>query len=301
MYKIIFILLSLTIGLSACKEPASTRNAKTVIVCTTGMIGDAIRAFAGSEAEVITLMGPGVDPHLYKATQGDLKKLNRADIIVYNGLHLEGKMGEVFEKLSQRKKVYALAELLDKKDLIKTDETNYDPHIWFDVHLWGKALTLLSQKIHHDFPSLKSWKSNSTEYLKEFPSLDSTVHAQIASIPATQRVLITAHDAFSYFGKRYEIEVRALQGISTLSEFGLKDITELVSFISHRKIKAVFVESSVSSKSIESVIEGCKSNGHEVSLGGTLFSDALGAENSSEGTYKGMVRYNTQTIAGALR
>lgn len=274
------------------------------IACTTGMIADAVRHIAGDRAEVTALMGPGVDPHLYKATQGDLRRLSDADIIFYNGLHLEGKMGEVLEKLGRLKPVIAVGEAIPKPELINTTAFAgaYDPHIWFDVSLWSKVVAYIGEVMQEQDPGhAEHYRENALHYQEELLQLHETVKEQIATIPAQQRVMITAHDAFAYFGRAYDIEVRGLQGISTVSEYGLKDVAELVDFIVEREIRAVFVESSVPRKSLEAVVEGCAGRGHQVLIGGTLFSDAMGAEGTPEGTYPGMVEHNVRTIVGALK
>ncbi len=291
--------------LHACKMPDNKAENKSIkVVCTTGMLGDALKNILKDNAEVISLMGPGVDPHLYKATQGDLKALTAADIIVYNGLHLEGKMGEIFEKLKKTKIVIAAGEGIPATDLIQSSEFqgNYDPHLWFDVSLWSKAISYITKELNKSslFDST-SLNNNLNHYKIQLDSLNKATYKQIASIDEQQRVLITAHDAFSYFGRAYDIEVKGLQGISTLSEYGLKDISEMVNYINTNKIKAVFVESSVSDRSLNAVLEGCKSSGHLIKIGGTLYSDAMGAEGSPEGNYIGMVDYNVKTIVDALK
>ena len=268
------------------------------------MIGDAVKQIAGDRARVTTLMGPGVDPHLYKATQGDLKVLAEADIIFYNGLHLEGKMGEVLEKLSRRKPVLAFGDALDKSLLINATQYDnaYDPHIWFDVSLWNRVVRHAGETLaRSDTAHAAHYLGNAAAYGQALDTLHQWVQSEIASIPQTQRVLITAHDAFAYFGRAYDIEVRGLQGISTISEYGLRDISELVTFIVDRKIRAVFVESSVPRKSLEAVVEGCAQRGHQVSIGGTLYSDAMGSPGTPEGTYTGMVAANVRTIVDALK
>ena len=249
-------------------------------------------------------MGPGVDPHLYKASQGDLKALSSADIIVYNGLHLEGKMIEILEKLHKSKIVIAASDGISSKELIQSSyfQDNYDPHIWFDVELWDKAIYYITKELIVSGLIDSSYLHNNyIKYKSQLDSLDSATLVQITSINEKQRVLITAHDAFSYFGRAYNIEVKGLQGISTLSEYGLKDISEMVNYINKNKIKAVFVESSVSDRSLNAVIEGCKSNGHQIKIGGTLYSDAMGAKNTAEGNYIGMVNHNVKTIVNALK
>lgn len=310
MTKPIYIKLTYTllfaVILLACsgKKEESTAGKKLKIVTTTGMIKDAVEHVVGDKAEVVALMGPGVDPHLYKATQGDLEKLTSADIIFYNGLHLEGKMGEVFEKLGRLKPVIAVAKDIPESRLrtIPGFDNTHDPHIWFDVKLWEEAVKAITGfMVTHDSASADFYRQNSTTYLSQMDSLHNSVKAQILEIPAEQRVLITAHDAFGYFGDAYGIEVRGLQGISTVSEFGLKDVTDLVNFIISRKIKAIFVETSVSQKSINAVVEGCNQKGWNVKIGGSLYSDAMGAAGTPEGNYLGMVSANVKTIVTALK
>ena len=244
---------------------------KLTIVTTTGIIGDVVKNIVGDKAHVESLMGAGVDPHLYKASHGDLEKLTSADIVFYNGLHLEGKMGEVLEKLAKVKPVISVSSEINKSAFTQTGENSYDPHIWFNVDLWSNTVPKVEKElIIIDSVNASFYKSNSERYLKILKTLDKETREQIQSIPKKQRVLITAHDAFGYFGKRYGIEVKGLQGISTLSEFGLHDITGLVDFIVQRNIKAVFVETSVSTKAINAVVEGCKSRGHGIKIGGVF-------------------------------
>ncbi len=287
--------------LTACSESTET---ETTIVCTTGMIGDVVQHLMGDSVNVEVLMGPGVDPHLYKATQGDITALNDARVIIYNGLHLEGKMVEIFEKLGRLKTTIAVGDYVDRKKLINS--TDYagadDPHIWFDGALWADAWEEVAIALQKEFPERAAEiNTNYQRYAEELHQLDQFAREQISSIPDSQRVMITAHDAFKYFGKAYGMEVRGLQGISTAAEYGLQDVSELVKYIVDRKIKAIFVESSVPKKSIEAVIEGCRQRGHDVKLGGELFSDAMGSEGTPEGTYVGMVRHNVIVITEALR
>ncbi len=300
--NLLFFVLLFTLG--CVQQNPSKDDGSLKIVCTTGMIGDAVKNIIGNDAEIITLMGPGVDPHLYKATQGDLKHLLNADVIIYNGLHLEGKMGEIFEKLSNRKHIIVASGGLEEKQLINNTDFQgaHDPHIWFDVSLWSEAVNYMAGKlIELDSSNSKIWKENKEHYILSLQQLDKEVKINIESIPKNNRVLITAHDAFGYFGKAYNIEVKGLQGISTASEYGLKDVSDLVAFIVSRKIKAVFVESSVSDRSLNAVVQGCKSSGHEVKIGGTLFSDAMGESNTLEGTYIGMVKHNVDLIVNGLK
>lgn len=304
MKNIVLLFLLWVFTFSSCQNFSDDANSPKTIVCTTGMIGDMVRNLVGDSIKVISLMGPGVDPHLYKATQGDISSLSNASVIIYNGLHLEGKMNSIFEKLSKTKTIIAVSDGLNEKDLINSSnfEGAQDPHIWFDVSLWSKAMLKVSEKLQTAFPALKGHiQSNELLYKMQLQSLHNYCKNQTALIPNNQRIMITAHDAFKYFGKAYNLEVRGLQGISTTAEFGLQDISSLVQFVVDKKIKAIFVESSVPQKSIEAVIEGCTKRGHDVALGGELYSDALGFSNKPEGKYIGMVQHNLNTIVKALR
>ena len=300
------LLALLVFFLLSCNPNKQIRNydEKLKITVTSSLIEDAVLNIADTLVEVQALMGPGVDPHLYKATQGDLKKLTNADIILYNGLFLEGKMGEMLDRLGQIKPVIPVAEVLGKNQLRAS--VNYantpDPHVWFDISRWSKVIENTSRQIQKlDTVNAPIYAVRTEIYLKRLDSLHEAVKIKILEIPESQRVIITAHDAFSYFGEAYNIEVRGLQGISTISEFGLKDVTDLVNFIIERNIKAVFVETSVSQKSIKAVVEGCQKRGHDVKIGGYLFSDAMGEKGTEEGTYIGMVNSNVQTIVNALK
>ena len=304
MKKSIFYLVSISILFLFSCSSTKKENGKLYIVATTGMIQDALQNIAKEKAEVVGLMGPGVDPHLYKPTPGDLAELRKADVVVYNGLHLEGKMGEVFEQLAKQKPVIAIADNIDASRLKAPQDGSqaYDPHIWFDVSLWREAIGYAGSKLSTvDKSNAEYYAKNTTDYANKLDSLHLWVKEKIKEIPTKQRVLITAHDAFGYFGTAYEIEVKGLQGISTLSEFGLRDVSELVDFIVENNIKAVFVETSVSSKSLETVVSGCREKGHEVKIGGTLYSDAMGEAGTTEGTYIGMVKANVNTIVNSLK
>jgi len=303
----IFITLIIAASLAGCGgKTQETGDKKTNIVTTTGMIADAIENIAGDKATVTALMGPGVDPHLYKASQGDLTKLRGADIIFYNGLHLEGKMQEIFDQLSKEKPVFAISASIDENKLRNVAQVSgisaHDPHIWFDVMMWSACVEEIGKKLSETDPTNAAfYKENTRIYLEKLKKLDEDVRNKISSIPPENRILITSHDAFGYYGRAYGIEVKGLQGISTAAEFGLKDITDMVNMIIALKVKAVFVESSVSEKSINAVREGCKKKGHELKSGGTLFSDAMGAKNTPEGNYIGMVQHNTNIIYEALK
>lgn len=303
----IVMLIVLIVLMCACtntKENNTAGKLKIVVVGTTGMIADALGNIVGDKGEVQALMGPGVDPHLYKVTQGDLQKLQNADLIFYNGLHLEGKMSEVLEKLAKKKKVIAVSDGINKNKIRMLDDkkTVRDPHIWFDVSLWKEAVLFASKELQKlDSIHLETYKTNTFNFVNQLDSLDEWVKAEISTIPEQNRLLITAHDAFGYFGAAYRIEVKGLQGISTVSDYGLNDVTTLVNLITSRKIKAIFIETSVSDKSIKAVLEGCQAKGHKVVIGGTLYSDAMGQAGTPEGAYIGMVRANVTKIVKALK
>lgn len=301
--KFIFIwTLSLTI--LACRNSSEYQSGKTLIVTTTSMLHDAVINIVGDRMEVQSLMGPGVDPHLYKATQGDLTKLNQANLIIYNGLYLEGKMGDILKKLSKRKPVLAAAERLPTEDLIFTSDfgSTNDPHVWFDVSLWTKVIEIIGEEIQKLDPSqAQFYQENTTKYIDKLTSLHEEVLTSISQIPEGQRVLVTAHDAFGYFGRAYHMEVQGLQGLSTATDFGLRDIAEITDLIIERNLKAIFVETSVSEKAIRAVLTGCQEKGHEVIIGGYLYSDAMGEFGTEEGTYIGMVKSNVATIVGGLK
>ncbi|WP_166241801.1 metal ABC transporter solute-binding protein, Zn/Mn family [Paenibacillus turpanensis] len=288
------------------QNPAESGNTKKLAITTTiGMVTDIVEQVGGEHVEVTGLMKAGVDPHLYKASQGDIKKLDEADLIFYNGLFLEGKMQEILEKISKEKPVVAVSKGVDKSVLLAGDASlgeEFDPHIWFDVTLWMKAVEVVRDTlVEQDAARADDYKKNAETYLKKLEELHTYAKEQLASIPKSQRVLVTAHDAFGYFGRAYEVDVKGLQGLSTASEYGSKDVSELRDFLVDNKIKAVFVESSVPKRSIEAVVQGAKEKGHEVSIGGELFSDAMGEPGTEEGTYIGMVRHNVDTIVKALK
>ncbi|XOK64938.1 metal ABC transporter solute-binding protein, Zn/Mn family [Paenibacillus elgii] len=299
--------LALAVSLAACGAPKEKENAasgKVKITTTIGMIADIVKQVGGEHVEVTGLMKAGVDPHLYKASQGDLKKLDQADIIFYNGLHLEGKMTDVFEKMEKTKPTVAVTKNIPESKLRGMEDGTgaHDPHVWFDVKHWISATeTVRDELSKHDAANAADYKKNAEAYIKQLEELHQFAKEQIASIPEKQRVLVTAHDAFGYFGDAYGIKVMGLQGISTASEYGSKDVSDLRDFLVANKIKAVFVESSVPKKSIEAVIEGAKKQGHEIQIGGELFSDAMGEEGTPEGNYIGMVKHNINTIVQALK
>ncbi len=272
-------------------------------VATTGMIGDIVRNVGGDRVEVVNLMGPGVDPHLYKASEGDVLRLGRADIVFYNGLHLEAKLAEVLEKMGDRIHTVAVTDSIPRELLLRPAEFQgqYDPHVWFDVKMWIKATeTVRDALIESDPGSAETYRANADRYLAELDALNAYVLQQAARLPPDQRVVITAHDAFNYFGRAYGFEVRGLQGVSTAAEAGAADVRGLADFIAERKIRALFIESSVPVRNVEAVQAAVRARGWDVVIGGELFSDAMGTAGTVEGTYVGMVRHNIDTIVSAL-
>ena len=301
MKKILIILLLSTVCMS-CKEEKKT-NGKLNIVTTTTMITDLVKNIGGDHINLQGLMGSGVDPHLYKASEGDVTKLSNADIIFYNGLHLEGKLVEVFEKM-KNKKTIAISDALDKSTLIGSEyfASNYDPHIWFDINYWKQATEFVVKTLSEAIPEQKTtFETNGNVYIEKLNTLKNKLEQTISSLPKEQRILVTAHDAFNYFGKAFDFEVVGLQGLSTATEAGVKDVQKLSAFIIENKVKAIFVESSVPKRTIEALQAAVKSKGHEVTIGGTLYSDALGDAGTIEGTYIGMFKYNVNTIVNALK
>lgn len=274
------------------------------VTCTVGMIADVVRNIGGERVEVTALMGPGTDPHLYNATSGDRKALARSDIIFYCGHHLEGKMGEVLESFARKVPTVAVCERVDSKELLSDKDSPevVDPHLWFDVVLWMRCTEILRDELSRFDPDSKDlYDRLAGDYLKKLEDLHLYVTKRAAEIPEKRRVLVTAHDAFQYFGHAYGIEVLGIQGLSTDSEPAVQKINELVGVIVERGVPAVFVESTISEKNVRSLIEGCNAKGHELKIGGSLYSDAMGATDSAAGTYIGMVRHNIDTIVDALR
>lgn len=297
---IFFTAILILVGCSTKKE-----NDKPVVVTTISQIADAVSVIAGDRVEVKALMGPGVDPHLYKATQGDLSKLESADVIFYSGLHLEGKMLDVFEKMQENDKtVKAISESIEEEKLLgnEMDAKLYDPHVWFDIDIWKTAVHQITDTLSEKYPEYKNeFSENEAIYFKELDDLSTYAKQRIDEIPLNQRVLVTAHDAFKYFGRSLNIEVRGLQGLSTESEYGLKDVRDVVDFLVGNNIKAVFIESSVSDKAMKAVIDGAKEKGQNVKIGGELYSDAMGKEGTEQGTYIGMYKHNVDTIVNSLK
>jgi len=298
------IILALLTVIFACK-PEKEENGKLQVVTTTTMITDLVKIIGGDKIEVNALMGAGVDPHLYKASEGDVSKLFNADAVIYNGLHLEGKLEEVFEKMrDQQKKTIAVVDALDIRSLIGSKDfaSNFDPHIWFDITKWEEITKyVMSELSKLDAKNAEAFKANGAKYLEDLAILKLSVSEKISELPVEKRILVTAHDAFNYFGKAYDFQVVGLQGLSTATEAGVKDVQKLASFILENDIKAVFIESSVPKRTIEALQEAVKAKGKEVVIGGTLYSDALGNVGTPEGTYLGMYNHNVNTIVNGLK
>lgn len=272
------------------------------IVCTTGMVADLTTNIGGEHVKVTALMGAGVDPHLFTASPADVSQLRSADLILYSGLHLEGKLAELLARMGDTRPTVAVAETIAHEKIISDDSGAHDPHVWFDVSLWSEAAGGAAEAlIAFDPPHADDYRANLKAYQAKLAELHEYAKAEVSTVPTDRRVLVTAHDAFGYFGRAYGIEVRGIQGISTTSEAGVRQVRELVDYLVERKIKAVFVETSVSDQNIRSLLEGCAARSHQVVIGGTLYSDAMGEAGTPEGTYEGMVRHNVETIVKALK
>jgi len=272
-------------------------------VTTVAMVTDIVKNVAGDKAQVTGIIGEGVDPHLYKPTRDDMVTLMNADIIFYNGLMLEGKMADTLAKVSRDKPAFAVAEALDKEYLLAREGAagHPDPHVWMDPSAWAQAVQAVAKALRDfDPPNAAYYQANADAYANRLMALHEYGKKVLATVPETRRVLITSHDAFNYFGRAYGLTVLGVQGISTESEAGLQDINRLVDIIVDRDVRAVFVETSVSPKNIQALIDGAKARGKEVAIGGSLFSDAMGAPGTYEGTYIGMLDHNISTVARAL-
>jgi manganese/zinc/iron transport system substrate-binding protein len=291
------LLLALLLG---CADEIETDGIR--VVATTGMVADLARVIGGERIHVDALMGPGIDPHLYQAAPSDLRKLRAATLVLYNGKGLEGKMADVFVKLARKTSVVAVTERIGDTELLEAGEGHWDPHVWFDVALWSRCAIVVGDALADVDPEhADAYRENAARYATRLKDeLDPWVRRELAKIPASRRVLITSHDAFRYLGRAYGMEVKGLQGISTASDAGVRDVELMVELIVSRKIKALFVESSVSPKAITAVKERVEAAGHAIVIGGELFSDAMG-DHPPEDTYIGMVQHNVNTLVGALQ
>ena len=295
------LICTLTVGiLAGCQNQQNTSNTKLNVVATTGMLADLTINICGEHCEVTALMGPGVDPHLYKPTAGDLQKIQSADLVVYGGLHLEGRMTDILESLGE--KSFSAGESIPKILILSTDGQP-DPHIWHDPTLWQEVGTALAKKLTDmrgkaiSMHVVNNWKA----YQSELKELDAEVENSLQQIPEKSRIIVTAHDAFEYYGKRYNLQVLGIQGTNTVTEASAQTIVQLADTIASKKIKAIFVETSVNPATIRALQKAVQDRNWEVKIGGELFSDALGATGTPEATYIGMIRHNTNTIANALK
>jgi manganese/zinc/iron transport system substrate-binding protein len=283
--------------------PAQAQVSPIKVVATTGMIADAARQVGGDLVEVRALMGPGVDPHAYRQTRTDIVAMTQADLVLWHGLYLEAQMEGFMHDLAKKRKVVAVAEVLPKNMLLAHDDyaDKVDPHVWMNPNLWSRVVVGVRDALISVRPEAKAtFEANAAAHLKDLAELAEYTTKALSSVPAESRVLLTAHDAFNYFGAAYGFEVLGIQGISTESEAGLNRVAELVDMLVSRKISAVFVESSVSDRNIRALIEGAAAKGHRVTIGGELFSDAMGEQGTYEGTYLGMIDHNATTITRAL-
>ena len=273
------------------------------VVATTGMIADAAKAIGGDRVDVRALMGPGVDPHAYRQTRSDIVALARADLVLWHGLYLEAQMADFLHDLGQKRAVVAVAEEIPTERLLAHDDYDdkFDPHVWMDPAMWSLVVETVRDALIAELPEAEAQlQANADAHLAEMAALTDYTQRILASVPQEQRVLLTAHDAFNYFGRAYDFDVIGIQGISTESEAGLNRIRELVDLLVERDIGAVFVETSVSDRNIRALIEGARARGHAVAIGGELYSDAMGEPGTYEGTVVGMIDHNTTTIARAL-
>lgn len=309
MKKIIsltLILVVVSLVIVACTNSQDSQdNGKLNVVATTTIIGDTVKEIGGELINLETLMGPGIDPHLYNASAGDVSKMSNADMVIYNGLHLEGKMGDVFESIENEDKlIFAVIENIDESNFLDDEDTPgyYDPHIWFDVELWKQASSRIAEGLKElDEENADEYDNNLNNYMEKLDELDEYIRGRIEELSEDRRVLITAHDAFQYFGNAYDFEVRGLQGISTDAEAGTSNIRTLADFIVEREINAIFVESSVPTRNIEALQEAVSSRGFDVEIGGELYSDSTGSAGTEAESYIGTFRSNIDTIVDALK
>lgn len=282
---------------------AGAVSARVAVVATTGMIGDVARNVAGECAAIEELMGPGIDPHLYKARASDVRSLQQADAILYSGYALEGQLGDVLDNLASRKPTVAVAPAAIPPAELITAEGVYgiDPHLWMDAALWSRTAPVIAETLSPLAPDCAAaMRQRAEDYQAQLMALDGWIGASVATIPESQRVLVTAHDAFAYYGRAYGIEVAGIQGISTESEAGIADIRAMVDLVVERQVPAVFVESTINPRTIEAVIDAAAAGGRTIAVGGELFSDSMGEAGTAEGTYIGMLVANTRRIVEAL-
>ena len=302
MKKALTLIIIITVFIG-CKD-SSEKDGKIKVVTTTNILADLLSEIGGDRISLETLMGAGVDPHLYKASEGDVSKLYNADIIFYGGLHLEGKLVDIFEKMKATKNTISVGDLLPKDQLIPSANfaSNYDPHVWFNVQFFKQFSQIVTDELSRaDEENADFYAENNKKYQEKLDNLETEIKETIATLPKEKRILVTAHDAFNYFGKAYDFQVVGLQGISTATEAGVRDVQNLSEYIIENDVKAIFVESSVPRRTIEALQASVLSKKHQVEIGGSLYSDALGNPGTPEGTYIGMFRYNVNTIVNALK
>lgn len=306
LYAFAFILVAFLIH--ACDKSSTTsnekNNARPYIVATSTPVYDALREIdKADKLNIDYIVNPGVDPHTYNATHGDLQKLKNADMVFYNGFHFEAKMVPILKKIGRKKPVVEVAKAVPENKTRKPGASDkIDPHIWFDVSIWKHCVKLISDSLAGAYPQYATtFEKNSEAYMHELDTLDQYIRDKLKEIPKDQRILVTSHDAFGYFGNAYDIRVKGLQGVSTAAETGIRDITSLVDFIIKQNIHALFLENSVSGKSMKAVIEGCRSRGHQITMGSSLYADGLGGFDSKEGTYIGMMKSNVDMIVAGLK
>ena len=306
MKKITIFLLGISLFLAGCQQNEATsqeESGKLKVVATTTMLTDLINQIGGDAIEVEGLMGPGIDPHGYQASSSDVNKLMSADVVAFNGLHLEGKLGEVFENLEkQGKTLFVLEDAIADEHLLLSEDGAVDPHIWFSIENWQLAADYITNQLSEADPDNEAfYRSNHESYKEELINLEAYVTERISELTVDQRYLVTAHDAFRYFGESFNFEVVGLQGINTQTEAGTADVSALAQFITEKEIKALFIESSVSTRTIEALQEAVRTRGWEVEIGGELFSDALGDSSQDAETYVKMFRRNIDTIVDGLK
>ena len=305
-YKLSRLVMVLIFGalMNAHVQAAQDQPPSLSVVTTTAMVADAVKHVGGDRVEVVSIMGEGVDPHLYKPKASDIRRILSADLVFYTGLKLEGRMGDTFKRARERGlPVQPITAGLPKEQLLvdPEDEAHPDPHVWMDVQLWSSTLDEVVKVLCEKDPEgCETYRLNAAAYQASLKALHQQIKTMVETIPEPQRVLVTAHDAFGYFGRAYGIKVHGIQGISTESEAGLADLNELVAYLVEHEIPATFVESSVSRKNVQALIEGTRARGHEIVIGGELYSDAMGKPGTPEGTYVGMMRHNAETVCKAL-
>jgi manganese/zinc/iron transport system substrate-binding protein len=298
------VLVVMTMTACGGDNAKHTEDGPIKVVATTNIVADLVRTIGGSRIEVEALMGPGIDPHLYKASAGDVRRMSSARTIFYSGLHLEGKMSEVLEQIGEREvRTLAVTDCVDQDKLITSAGFSglHDPHVWFDVASWAQTMGCVAEELAALDPDhAGEYRERAAAYAEELGALDQWVHERVGDLAPEQRILVTAHDAFSYFGRAYGFEVRGLLGVSTASEAGTSDVQELATFIVEQRVPAIFVETSVPPRYVQALQEAVKARGYDVAIGGSLYSDSLGDPGTPDGTYAGTVRANVETIVSAL-